>query len=84
MSLLAIIITLGIERFYAVLDEYRNLGWFARWGNWVEEHRTVDSKRGSFFTLLLTLLIPVLLAQQLESGWGMAAGYQSYSSVCWC
>jgi len=74
MSLLAIIITLGIERFYAVLDEYRNLGWFARWGNWVEEHRTVDSKRGSFFTLLLTLLIPVLLAHQLgewmgDGGW---------------
>lgn len=74
MSLLAIIITLGIERFYAVLDEYRNLEWFARWGNWVEEHRTVNSPRGGVFTSLLTLLIPVLLAHQLgewmaDGGW---------------
>ena len=74
MSLLAIIITLGVERFYAVLDEYRNLEWFARWGSWIEEHRTVNTPRGGVFTSLLTLLIPVLLAHQLgewmaDGGW---------------
>lgn len=74
MSLLAIIITLGIERFYTTLDEYRNLEWFARWGNWVEAHRTIDSPRGGVFTSLLTLLIPVLLVHQLgewmaDGGW---------------
>lgn len=74
MSLLAIIITLGIERFYAVLDAYRNLEWFARWGNWVEEHRTVNSPRGGLFSALLILLIPVLLVHQLgawmaDGGW---------------
>ncbi len=74
MSLLAIIITLGIERFYAVLDEYRNLEWFARWGNWVEEHRTVNTPRGGGFTSLLTLLIPVLLAHQL-GGWMADGGW---------
>ncbi len=74
MTLLAIIITLGIERFYTVLDEYRNLEWFARWGNWIEEHRTLNTPRGGVFTSLLTLLVPLLLVQQLgewmaDGGW---------------
>lgn len=74
MALLAIMITLGIEHFYQVLDEHRRLEWFARWGNWIEEHRTLNTPRGTLFTSLLTLLLPILLVHQLavwmaEGGW---------------
>ncbi|HIJ21550.1 MAG: regulatory signaling modulator protein AmpE [Gammaproteobacteria bacterium] len=74
MTLLSIIITLGIERFYRVLDDYRNLDWFARWSNWVAEHRSINSSRTSVIVTLLTLLLPLLLVHQLatwmaDGGW---------------
>ena len=74
VTLLAILITLGIERFYRNLDEYRNLEWFSVWSNWVEAHQLVEGKWARAVSILLTLFAPLLLVQQLnvwmvEGGW---------------
>ncbi len=74
MTLLAILIALGIERFYTVLDEYRGMAWFARWRSWVEGNRTLDRPYGGLFSTLLTVLVPLLIIQQLgewmaDGGW---------------
>ncbi len=72
MTLLAILITLGIERFYRILDEYRNLGWFSAWGHWVVRHQSVQGEWVGIATTLLILFVPLLLVEQLN--WWMADG----------
>lgn len=72
MTLLAILITLGIERFYRILDEYRNLGWFSVWGHWVVRHQSVKGEWVGLAATLLILFIPLLLVEQLN--WWMADG----------
>ncbi|MBC8519787.1 MAG: regulatory signaling modulator protein AmpE [Gammaproteobacteria bacterium] len=72
MTLLAILITLGIERFYRVLDEYRNLGWFSVWGRWVVRHQSVQGEWVGIATTLLILFVPLLIVEQLN--WWMADG----------
>jgi len=74
VTLLAIFITLGVERFYRSLDQYRNLQWFHLWSGWIERHRTLQGEWGEIASAALTLLVPVVIVQQMaewmaDGGW---------------
>lgn len=74
MTLLAIFITLGVERFYRSLDHYRNLQWFNGWSGWVDRHRTLRGEWGEVASAALVLLVPVVVVQQMaewmaDGGW---------------
>ncbi len=74
MTLLAILITLGIERFYRNLDEYRNLEWFSLWNQWVARHQSIQGEWVGTASALLTLFLPLLLVHQLSS-WMASGGW---------
>ncbi len=74
MTLLAILITLGIERFYRNLDEYRELEWFSVWNRWVASHQSIQGEWVGAASALLTLFLPLLLVQQLSS-WMASGGW---------
>ncbi len=74
MTLLAILMTLGIERFYRILDEYRNLEWFSLWTHWVSSHQLIQGRWVGAVSALLTLFAPLLLVQQMHE-WMVDGGW---------
>ncbi len=66
MTLLAILLVFGVERFYTPLDGYRQHGWFLRWSRWVDQRRRQGGVAAARTSALLSLVVPLLIVLQFE------------------
>lgn len=66
MELIAIVISLVVERFLGSMEEFRNFGWFRRYAAWVMARLSGVQGANGPLGVLLILLLPVLLVLAAE------------------
>ena len=60
MSLIAILLSLALEKFLPGIDTARNISWFAQFSDWLRQHLNKYPWLRETPALLLTILLPVI------------------------
>ncbi len=66
MELIAILISLVVERFLGSMEEFRNFGWFRRYAAWVTARLSGMQGTNGPLGVLLILLLPIFLVLAAE------------------
>lgn len=66
MELIAILISLVVERFLGSMEEFRNFSWFHRYAGWLLKRLSGVQAANGALGVLLTLLVPIILILTAE------------------
>jgi AmpE protein len=66
MELIAILISLVVERFLGSMEEFRNFSWFRRYAGWLVQRLSAMQAANGPLGVLFILLLPVLLTLTAE------------------
>jgi membrane protein required for beta-lactamase induction len=67
MSLIAIIISLVVERFLGSMEEFRRYGWFSRYAAWLRDFFSTMPPLAGPAGVVLTLLLPLALTAAVDA-----------------
>lgn len=88
MSLLAILISLGIEKFVHLLDQWRKFHWFINFSNWVKSKFEDSSYWNDTVGIIGIMLIPVaavgFFLYELDSTLGLLSFIFSITVLVYC